>query len=175
MFKDFGKRLARDIKRHTDLRIARSEQISGGQHKATPMEVNVISHKRQRYAVWFGGSLLASTVRLSLRYYENGESNQCRPNSTSTVTPRPTTRNMGPVFADITASLPAWENEIVDLFACCISLCLFGCGHKWIMANESWRRAYVHCRRVRPRYYLPGEYRRKIPTPNSQDNHQRDF
>lgn len=26
------------------------------------MPVNVISHKRQRYAVWFGGSLLASTV-----------------------------------------------------------------------------------------------------------------
>jgi len=62
MFKDFGKRLQRDIKRHTDYRIARSEAVSGGTFKSTPMEVNVISHKRQRYAVWFGGSLLASTV-----------------------------------------------------------------------------------------------------------------
>jgi actin-related protein len=26
------------------------------------VEVNVISHKRQRYAVWYGGSLMASTV-----------------------------------------------------------------------------------------------------------------
>lgn len=26
------------------------------------MEVNVISHKKQRHAVWFGGSLLASTA-----------------------------------------------------------------------------------------------------------------
>jgi hypothetical protein len=26
------------------------------------MDVSVITHKRQRYAVWFGGSLMASTV-----------------------------------------------------------------------------------------------------------------
>ena len=29
-----------------------------------PIEVQVISHQMQRYAVWFGGSMLASTVRL---------------------------------------------------------------------------------------------------------------
>ena len=28
-----------------------------------PIDVNVISHQMQRYAVWFGGSMLASTVR----------------------------------------------------------------------------------------------------------------
>lgn len=27
-----------------------------------PIDVNVIAHKMQRYAVWFGGSMLASTV-----------------------------------------------------------------------------------------------------------------
>ena len=27
------------------------------------MEVQVVSHKMQRFAVWFGGSMLASTVR----------------------------------------------------------------------------------------------------------------
>ena len=27
------------------------------------MEVNVVSHPMQRYAVWFGGSMLAYTVR----------------------------------------------------------------------------------------------------------------
>lgn len=27
-----------------------------------PIDVNVISHHMQRYAVWFGGSMLASTV-----------------------------------------------------------------------------------------------------------------
>ena len=29
--------------------------------KPTPIDVNVVTHKKQRYAVWFGGSLLAST------------------------------------------------------------------------------------------------------------------
>ncbi|KAL1920773.1 uncharacterized protein VTP21DRAFT_11408 [Calcarisporiella thermophila] len=61
MFKDFGKRLQRDIKRLVDVRIRRSEELSGGIHRAKAMEVNVISHKRQRHAVWFGGSLMAST------------------------------------------------------------------------------------------------------------------
>lgn len=66
MFENFGKRLQRDIKRIADTRIKRSEVLSGGKMHATPMEVNVISHKKQRYAVWFGGSLLASTVRFLL-------------------------------------------------------------------------------------------------------------
>jgi len=61
MFKDFGKRLARDIKRSVDYRIKRSEELSGGKIKAVPLDVNVISHHMQRYAVWFGGSMLAST------------------------------------------------------------------------------------------------------------------
>jgi len=61
MFKDFGKRLMRDVKRSVDYRIKRSEELSGGKIKAVPLDVNVISHHMQRYAVWFGGSMLAST------------------------------------------------------------------------------------------------------------------
>lgn len=61
MFKDFGKRLQRDVKRSVDYRIKRSEELSGGKIKAVPLAVNVISHNMQRYAVWFGGSMLAST------------------------------------------------------------------------------------------------------------------
>ncbi|KAL7327323.1 Actin-related protein 3, variant 2 [Mucor circinelloides] len=61
MFKGFDKRLQRDIKRTVDKRIQASEVTSGSDMKAKPMEVNVISHKKQRHAVWFGGSLLAST------------------------------------------------------------------------------------------------------------------
>ncbi|RXK35134.1 actin binding protein [Tremella mesenterica] len=61
MFKDFGKRLQRDVKAIVDGRIAGSEQRSGGLIKSSGVEVNVISHKRQRYAVWYGGSLMAST------------------------------------------------------------------------------------------------------------------
>mmetsp|Transcript_39287 Transcript_39287/g.99012 ORF Transcript_39287/g.99012 Transcript_39287/m.99012 type:complete len:429 (+) Transcript_39287:360-1646(+) len=61
MFKDFGKRLQRDVKRAVDYRIKRSEELSGGKIRAVPLAVNVISHHMQRYAVWFGGSMLAST------------------------------------------------------------------------------------------------------------------
>jgi actin-related protein 3 len=79
MFKDFGKRLQRDVKAIVDGRIAGSEERSGSHMKvrlvalywymdrrangqSSGVEVNVISHKRQRYAVWYGGSLMASTV-----------------------------------------------------------------------------------------------------------------
>ncbi|WOO85792.1 Actin-related protein 3 [Vanrija pseudolonga] len=61
MFKDFGKRLQRDVKAIVDGRIAGSEERSGSLMKSSGVEVNVISHKRQRYAVWYGGSLMAST------------------------------------------------------------------------------------------------------------------
>ncbi|KAI8903357.1 actin family [Gorgonomyces haynaldii] len=67
MFKDFSKRLQRDIKRMVDARVKMSEVISQAnlkteeQIKARAIDVNVISHKKQRYAVWFGGSLLADT------------------------------------------------------------------------------------------------------------------
>jgi len=61
MFKDFGRRLQRDIKRAVDARIKKSEEMSGGRIKATAIPVNVITHHMQRYAVWFGGSMLAST------------------------------------------------------------------------------------------------------------------
>jgi actin-related protein 3 len=66
MYKDFGKRLGRDLKRIVDKRIQNSEQLNNNTIKSKPMEVNVISHRKQRYAVWFGGSLLADTVRASL-------------------------------------------------------------------------------------------------------------
>jgi actin-related protein 3 len=61
MFRDFGRRLQRDVKRLVDGRLKVSEELSGGKLKPKPIEVNVISHSMQRFAVWFGGSLLAST------------------------------------------------------------------------------------------------------------------
>lgn len=62
MYKDFGRRLQRDVKKLADMRLKRSEELSGGNMKSKPVEVNVVSHKKQRYAVWYGGSILASTV-----------------------------------------------------------------------------------------------------------------
>lgn len=60
MFKDFGRRLQRDLKSIVNNRIAQSEQLSGT--KSTGVDVQVISHRKQRNAVWFGGSLLAQTA-----------------------------------------------------------------------------------------------------------------
>lgn len=61
MFKDFGRRLQRDVKRVVDARLKLSEELSQGRIKPKPIDVNVITHHMQRYAVWFGGSMLAST------------------------------------------------------------------------------------------------------------------
>ncbi|XP_058038029.1 actin-related protein 3B isoform X1 [Ahaetulla prasina] len=81
MFRDFGRRLQRDLKRVVDARLKLSEELSGSRLKPKPVEVQVISHHMQRYAVWFGGSMLASTSSL-----------KC-------VTPRKPTRNMVLAFA----------------------------------------------------------------------------
>lgn len=86
MYKDFGKRLQRDIKKAVDYRVTLSEKLSGGRLKPTPLDVNVISHKMQRYAVWFGGSMLASTnefysvCHTKAQYDEHGPS-ICRYNA----------------------------------------------------------------------------------------------
>ncbi|XP_038963673.1 actin-related protein 3B isoform X4 [Rattus norvegicus] len=61
MFRDFGRRLQRDLKRVVDARLKLSQELSGGRIKPKPVEVQVITHHMQRYAVWFGGSMLAST------------------------------------------------------------------------------------------------------------------
>jgi actin-related protein 3 len=60
MFKDFARRIQRDLKRMVDTRQKRSVEMSGGTMQ-NEVEVKVISHNTQRFAVWFGGSMLAST------------------------------------------------------------------------------------------------------------------
>lgn len=60
LYKDFGRRLQRDIKQLVDARIKASEARSGGA-KSGGLDVQVITHKRQRHGPWFGGSLLGQT------------------------------------------------------------------------------------------------------------------
>ena len=85
MFKDFGRRVQRDIKRLVDARVEESHARSGGKLRAAEVEVNVISHHMQRYAVWFGGSVLASTPgffgsSVTKAQYEEIGPNCCRAN-----------------------------------------------------------------------------------------------
>ena len=62
MFKDFGRRLQRDVKKRVDGRIkANLARLNKANVKAPKLDVNVIRHPMQRFAVWFGGSMLAST------------------------------------------------------------------------------------------------------------------
>ncbi len=66
MFKNFGKRLQRDVKR-----IVETRRGAGG----APPDVKVVSHSLQRYAVWCGGSIMGampdfSAVAVSRALYE---------------------------------------------------------------------------------------------------------
>jgi actin-related protein 3 len=57
MFKDFGRRLQRDVNRFvTDREKHRAQGLNLG-----TTEVKVVQHELQRFAVWFGGSILACT------------------------------------------------------------------------------------------------------------------
>jgi len=59
MFKHFTKRLERDIKRKVSNRFDYNAQKYPGM-VTKKIDVNVITHPFQRFAVWFGGSMLAS-------------------------------------------------------------------------------------------------------------------
>mmetsp|Transcript_6776 Transcript_6776/g.7786 ORF Transcript_6776/g.7786 Transcript_6776/m.7786 type:complete len:427 (+) Transcript_6776:210-1490(+) len=62
MFKNFGKRLRKEIKHIVSERLRKNrEKHPNANLKGTEVDVNVISHPMQRYAVWFGGSMLSST------------------------------------------------------------------------------------------------------------------
>lgn len=58
MFKHFTKRLERDVRKIVSTRHELMEQKF--QTSAKKVDVNVVSHPFQRFAVWFGGGVLAS-------------------------------------------------------------------------------------------------------------------
>jgi len=60
LYENFGRRLGRDIRHLVDARIKASEVKSGGA-KSGGLDVQVVTHRRQRHAPWFGGSLLGQT------------------------------------------------------------------------------------------------------------------
>jgi actin-related protein 3 len=77
-FKNFAKRLERDVKRR--VRGREEAQFAKTKFKATKMEVNVIEHNFQRFAVWFGGSIMCmnpsfmSSFHTMAQYREVGPS-----------------------------------------------------------------------------------------------------
>eukprot|EP00891_Asterochloris_glomerata_P001539 jgi/Astpho2/1539/Aster-05411 len=77
MFKDFGRRVQRDMKRLVDARTPATAQA---------VDVNVITHPTQSFAVWFGGSVLGmmpefqQACHTKAEYDEHGPS-VCRTNA----------------------------------------------------------------------------------------------
>jgi len=64
MYRDFDRRLKKEIKRHVDKRISSSISKAGDASEAlakSEVSVNVVSHPFQRFAVWFGGSMVGSS------------------------------------------------------------------------------------------------------------------
>ncbi|XP_078172344.1 actin-related protein 3 isoform X2 [Carex rostrata] len=85
MFKDFHRRLQRDLKKIVDTRVRAASARLGPDVKSQPIEVNVANHPIQRYAVWFGGSVLASTAEFygachTKAEYEEYGASICRTN-----------------------------------------------------------------------------------------------
>mmetsp|Transcript_13750 Transcript_13750/g.21023 ORF Transcript_13750/g.21023 Transcript_13750/m.21023 type:complete len:334 (+) Transcript_13750:5917-6918(+) len=66
MFKDFGRRLQRDLNCFVKTRIDQNMNKIAHTRENTvtaKVDVGVLSHSVQDYAVWFGGSMLASTAK----------------------------------------------------------------------------------------------------------------
>jgi len=74
MFKDFARRLQRDIQKFVTKRHEEQEArlLSGSNLQLKKTEVKVIQHRMQRFAVWFGGSMLGSLPQ----FYEMAHSKQ---------------------------------------------------------------------------------------------------
>lgn len=58
LFDNFDKRLQSLVQQRVDNRLSAYEKLVGA--KTTPIEVSVNQNMVQRYAVWFGGSVLGS-------------------------------------------------------------------------------------------------------------------
>ena len=92
--------------------------------KSSGVEVDVISHKRQRYAVWFGGSLMASLVRLffhsKLTAFDLLMLQSPSPSSTVSVTRRHSMTKSGQASADVTKFLEAQprSSDMEQFYSC---------------------------------------------------------
>lgn len=77
MFRNFHSRLQRDMRQLVKDRLG---------ERAGKMEVNVVSHERQRYAVWYGGSVVGSSpqfnqIAISKAQYDEEGPSICRRNA----------------------------------------------------------------------------------------------
>lgn len=91
MFKHFIKRLERDIKRKVKERYDFTKK-KYPTLDVKPIEVNVVSHPFQRFAVWFGGSMLASQAEFLTTFHTKADYEEKGPRIARS----------NPVFAQVT-------------------------------------------------------------------------
>ena len=86
MFRRFDSRLQRDLRGLVDSRIEIMKQQSRDKNRQIDIPVNVISHERQRYAVWYGGSYFGASeqfqqVAYTKKQYDEYGPSICRNNA----------------------------------------------------------------------------------------------
>ena len=80
LFKDFSKRLQRDLKGIVDERLSYVQGITSVVNKRTdPVDVHVLAHENQRHAVFTGGSLMAATEQFGANCHTKAEYNEIGP------------------------------------------------------------------------------------------------
>lgn len=97
LYKDFGRRLQRDIKLLVDDRIRASELRSGGA-RSGGLDVQVITHKRQRHGPWFGGSLLGQTPEFRSYCHTKAEVRASEPEHGNRMLTANSTKNTDPAL-----------------------------------------------------------------------------
>jgi actin-related protein 3 len=78
MFKHFVKRLERDVKRLVQVRQQQT-QARYPNMEIRKIDVNVVTHQFQRFAVWFGGSMLASQPEFQSQFRTRAEYQEVGP------------------------------------------------------------------------------------------------
>ncbi|KRX63708.1 Actin-related protein 3 [Trichinella sp. T9] len=79
MFKDFDRRIERDVRRLVNQRLQITEQLCDHRITPKPVTVRVLSHRLQRNAVWFGGSVLASSSEFAMSVHTKKEYDEIGP------------------------------------------------------------------------------------------------
>ena len=90
MFPQFGARLQRELRGIVDQRIQATLAATKDKSRKIDIQVNVVSHKRQRYAVWYGGSVVGAspnyhTIAHTKQQYDEEGPRICRNNAMLTT------------------------------------------------------------------------------------------
>lgn len=79
LFAKFDKRLQKDLRTIVDRRAQKYMAAAGNRAREITYEVNVVAHHRQRYAVWYGGSMMGASSDFDLVAKTREQYEECGP------------------------------------------------------------------------------------------------